>query len=362
MKVMIPPHGHLCWRTGSCISPPLTRKLLCLFMVTLLTACLKQPNADDIWQNYLSRLGYVLSQDFEIDRPSLATVNKPKPILTQSEVTISVLELANLQQCELGRLIAHRNSSLGKLAVPSQRLVYHLQFIQLAPVCIAKLNEGALKDKLTLALNEKIRNAYQAFTEFLSHDNTLSRILFVNGKSLKLPTMHNGLSETSLALQSLLQIKHKVMTRDWHAIDVAEIEQSLALLHSSTLINQYIYSLIVYQNYINETNNTLEPLIDDAKCQSKRNNQRVEILLNVFNKYFLTDIQTYGSQLRTIQFELGVTIEDLFTDTHYASMLHHAFNDDIGTLAQQNLIAIKRHVAWWKQVVESCGETRTLVR
>jgi hypothetical protein len=71
--------------------------------------------------------------------------------------TLDTLDLVSLSGCSVQTTIGKRNSSLGRHAKPSQRLLLELEYLRLAPQCIALLRDRqrALADVLKAAWHER---------------------------------------------------------------------------------------------------------------------------------------------------------------------------------------------------------------
>ena len=110
---------------------------------------------------YLTRLANSL------DRPITLNANRLPPLPRSRDLhidpqshSIGLLDLLALNSCELSTTIGTINSSLGKLASDSQRLLLELEFLSLAPACISSLDQatdGELITTLQTAMAEKHR-------------------------------------------------------------------------------------------------------------------------------------------------------------------------------------------------------------
>ena len=353
-----------------------------VFSLALCTlfGCTPKQDAAELWQNYAKRLNYVLADDSKatelvLTAPQLSMApftakldaghRQSSTLLKQeTSATISLLDLASLDSCALGQLIASHNNSLGKVATASQQLVYLIRFIQVAPICISQLEDTELKVILEQALAEKKLIAVSEFNHFLQRDQTIAKRLFIGSTSLEKSTALYGLSETELALNQLLNIKTAMTQQRFDTINANAIEASLDTLNRSNILNGYFTSLTLNQSYLAQISTFLELHTKDALCEPGHRNNKTEILINVFNKYFLSDIQGYGSDLATIEYRLAPVMSALFRQTKYQYFIDAYFGDannssDTLAINTQNRTEFKRHVAWWKQILESCGETRT---
>jgi len=125
----------------------------------LLCGCQPQ-GPDDAFEEYLLRLGRTL--DVPPRAPAaIETPAMPGPRELQRQFpgsAIDTLDFLALSGCALQVTIGKRNSSLGRMAKDSQRLLLELEYLRLAPECIAhqrKRGRTALADTLEQAWQAK---------------------------------------------------------------------------------------------------------------------------------------------------------------------------------------------------------------
>ena len=115
-----------------------SRWLLCSALLILLDGC--QPTEPDTpFEVYLSRTDSARS----ITPPDGLKV-PPVTVDLQLNIpwgTLDTLDLVSLSGCTVQATIGKRNSSLGRYAKPSQRLLLELEYLQLAPPCIDLLRD-----------------------------------------------------------------------------------------------------------------------------------------------------------------------------------------------------------------------------
>lgn len=125
----------------------------------LLAAC--SPAATSPLADYLERLGRSL--DSNIAPQTSQRLPFPAQRMLREDLpggSIDLLDLLSLRGCELSITIGKLNSSLGKVAASSQRLLLELEFLALAPACIASLDpeeDAVLADTLRQAVADKRR-------------------------------------------------------------------------------------------------------------------------------------------------------------------------------------------------------------
>ena len=104
----------------------------------LLGGCQRSPTETAL-EIYINRLAIALSTS--VERSSLTQAPAPPPdiaLTTSSNLAGAVtLDPMSLRHCALKTTLIKRGSSLGKNAQASQRLLLQLEFLHLAPACIA---------------------------------------------------------------------------------------------------------------------------------------------------------------------------------------------------------------------------------
>ena len=124
-------------------------------MITVLYGC-NEPTPFSA-QDYTGRLARVLKEPVP-DLFSSEEIEFPRrrdlQVSFQSH-SIDLLEFLTLKDCELQKIVAERNSSLGRLALPSQQLVSELRFLKTGATCLSILKDETFADELTAVLLEK---------------------------------------------------------------------------------------------------------------------------------------------------------------------------------------------------------------
>lgn len=138
------------------------KTLMCLWVLASFAGCTVQSDE----QEYLDRLSRVL----EVSRPALEVAHTDFPRLRdldykQKTNSISIKSFLGLRECRLHIVLAERNSQLGRVAGASQRLFNDLKILDSGPDCLATIENGELKAKLSTYLEEK----RQSIPQILAH-------------------------------------------------------------------------------------------------------------------------------------------------------------------------------------------------
>ncbi len=131
-----------------------------LLLLGCLSAC-GSGTPEARFDTYLSRLERTLDTPRQPDMPAADLPELPRTAklqLTFPGSKLDTLDFLALSGCALQVTIGKRNSSLGRMASASQRLLLELEYLQLAPDCVTQLREkerDSLADMLEEAWRQK---------------------------------------------------------------------------------------------------------------------------------------------------------------------------------------------------------------
>lgn len=331
-------------------------------VILLLSVVLQRPvkDADFIWTNYQQRLSTTFGNDITTEPFFMKRFATPIKQQFEKKKTISLLDSFKLDSCNLGQLISYKNSILGKVALSSQQMIYHVKFIQLAPTCIEllKFEHPKLADQLKNELVNKRQRAYKQFNMFMSSDKTIAALLFSSHGSLGFDGTLKGINQLEDAIANLLQLKLAIKQQQWEDLNINQLEMHLSLLHQHSFLKQYMRSLAINSHQLRMTNDYLEHNANLILCQEGRSNEKLSILKNIFTKFYLGDIQAYLSRMNSVHFRLNEPIIALFEETEYQKKVEYYFSDHPTALPSRLTFEVKRHVKWWQALQDNCGSLR----
>ena len=326
-----------------------------LFACLLISACSDKPT--DINEQYQQRLATALNKPFP-ETAKFANL-KLAPIANNNESTqsqqLSILQLAQLSHCKLNTLIAEHNSQLGKVATAAGKLTYQIQFIQLAPSCLKKLNsESKSYQAIKHELANKKQQLLKQFNHLLYNDPELKRTWQLT--SYALDNNLAGLVETELALQKLLTLKQQIIQQQYTQIDSQALYPLLSVLRKFNF-NQALVSAVRQQTYYNHsTSRYLASLDLSALCNPLKNKRQAQIVSNVFKKYYLAQLQPYQAQLSGALERLMPLYQQLWLGSttnqpELAALLQQHQPNNVLTAFKDSA---KTHVTWWQKFYKTC--------
>ncbi|MEP0202908.1 MAG: DUF3080 family protein [Halioglobus sp.] len=320
------------------------------------TAC-SQNDDTARYERYLDRLARPLSTDVPRIREP-ARLRSPAVAELQLAIApskLDALDFLSLSGCQLQVTVGKRNSSLGKFAPPSQRLLLELEFLQFAPACIAHLRsqnetgiaqllESTHADKL-LQLPGRIFNATlgsQEFATFWQQPNRLgdyprntssaviSALEAINAHTLR--WLSGDFAANNLEFELLLS---EVARGDGGALAKALSSQDLWLSGANTMLQVTRAA--------------------GGLCDTGFKPASATILENVVRKYFIGEIQPVAATLNRRHHQLIPAIEAL------EESLFSALPDSYRSwrkIRQETLTqaatAPRRHVQQLKTLLDPC--------
>ncbi|MEP3563896.1 MAG: DUF3080 family protein, partial [Marinobacter sp.] len=141
---------------------PGDRRRRCLIpgmLVLFLSGCNPFTDAEPMMDEYLSRLARVLDTPAETtlsELPSATTLPKRRDrVLEIPKLELGMLDFLSLYGCELQYVVGEKNSVMGRVMQPINRLRYEIRFIRSAERCVQQIDDDELQNTLEQAIASK---------------------------------------------------------------------------------------------------------------------------------------------------------------------------------------------------------------
>nr|WP_281715222.1 DUF3080 family protein [Alteromonas sp. CyTr2] len=340
--------------------------------------------------DYAARLSRVL--DTPLPDSFNDKITTPLPKLADSAtlkhtiegVSINLREFYALQDCELGTVVAERNTSLGKSQLPSQRLVYESKLLNVLNSCEAALTKENESNQRNAALaatiaswrEQKIQdysktwaNLVQGSQELRLALNTPERLFSVENNRDALSSVNalyyiNSLSNKELLLSNMYSSNTASSDTETEAtnennsesiIESSELEQQLKIIRSARLPATLWHTQQTLTQNLSLLTNMLETELDAVSCPEGRASDKAKILRNVFYLFFIEEIQPVGSLVNQYHYKLAPLWEDWLAQPS----LHEEFKRYIRQQSQdgfnQYSSVMKAHVNLWQGFLGRCN-------
>ncbi|RVT47129.1 DUF3080 family protein [Rheinheimera sediminis] len=331
----------------------LTKLLSLIAVVFVVTGC--SDPAQSLMDDYASRLSRTLALELQDPAP-LALQPLPSITATRADIaatSITLVELAATRACGLDLLLGERNSSLGKVMPPSQRLKYELAFLQQVQPCLTNPDIAPdLQQKLSGLAFDKTAQIEKHWQNFLQQDETLRQQLHPY-RNLSEPDSVAGVAETMQALHSLLALQKSIVQQNWQQASSINPELALEALYKANTLSQLQQSLRFSQNWLQSLNQQLEQLDLKAQCPAGKSSDKTDIFNTILLQYFIGKVQLYLAQVDGTYQQLYPLLQQLYQGTALAQPISQRFEVPHTELKAE----LKRHVVWWKEIQQQCPKS-----
>ncbi len=342
-------------------------KLLVSLCVFYLVGCSKQATPDGLMHTYIERVANVIDETATWEAttpPSLP----PTRLRLQNAVEIreGLIDVLVFRKCDLLPLIAERNSSLGKLAAPSQRMIYEIKFIQQLSTCLAKIDADP---ELDLETKQRV---HQVYDTKLSNLPTILWNAVYTGQEIEtslaanlapLPLSMNSHETLLRHLQALSSFVTQALTapQTVQSALLTDIESTYEALYRDPMGTPIIKSLLLLEGTLNTVADLIEKrLIRRPMCFYQMSNPKADILKNVFMQFYAAQIQPYMASVHKIGDSWLSSHEKMLmllpVPREMQSYTAQVFMKSTETSIWRRYITARdRHTAAWKSILEQCN-------
>ena len=277
-----------------------------------------QSSLDSAYQDYLQRLARIFElETIEASAISPLTYPRSRAWVETNEVakerkTLGLLAFLSLDDCELRYVIARRNSALGKVASPSQRLHYQLDFLQHAPACIVTLRaQGQMQTAAALSAvmdEKKQRLAWFIWRGSLG-EKEFRQFWQAGNREDNYPA--NTGAGLITALEQLSAWVSQWLNGDYTS-DIRAYEMNLSVIRAGDGGALY-RALSTQQRALNQANTLLdnEAMVQQRICPRGQPSTQAKILQNVVSKFWIQGLQRRSAALSRRYFALMPALQAL---------------------------------------------------
>ena len=353
------------------------RRLLSLSLLYCLCLCLTSSCSTDPATHLMADYHYRLNNALRTNLPyepistPIALFPSKREIRKKTErYELGLLDFLKLSSCELQRHIGHRNSSLGKVMPDSLLWEYDITFIHLAHECLPTLTSNPkLRQDLETAMQVKINNLPQvawnasvAGPEFQNFFSTSTQSLSKEMLEHESTSLLVALENINQLFQPLHQLKSTREIPSHYDFSKLQnrLEAPLEVLHHSQYMGQLLHSVHSLTLSLNQSTTLFENTVSKKVCLNGSQTPQLNIVLNVFKKYYLGEVQPYVARIHQ-QGELFLfNLENLAktlspTPDRYTEYWSEQWQgDNIDSTWSQFETSIKNHTEAWQAFFSKC--------
>ena len=269
--------------------------------------------------------------------------------------SLSLIDFLSLSGCELQANIAKRNTSMGRTASASQRLILDLEFLRLAPACVTLMEEKE-EDSVANTLRENIE---------LRRTNLPIRIFAATlggpewqkfwGQPMLLGSYPESASgDSAQALWELSERVKRFLSHSWSAGD-EDLEPLLSAIRANSG-GQLLAAAALQSGYLEQANDVLRRADnEDIYCKNDATTEAGTITKTVVAKYFAADVQRWAARVSQRHYEIQPALIAL--ESHLTSALPPGYLNWVterDALLHRLYAATREHVTVIKTTVNTC--------
>ncbi|WP_420554167.1 DUF3080 family protein [Neptuniibacter marinus] len=343
-------------------------------LTLILTGC-ERDTPEEMLNNYQYRISNVLKVDqlHVEDTPSRHQFPLRRHLIRPTkEIREGLLDVMNLKECKLLPLIAERNSSLGKVYAPSQKMYYELIFFHALEKCRKKLNTDTQVDQKLLA---QVDTIYQIKKENLPSElwNGIFtakeiELNFSRAKDL-LPLLDDGSTQNSInAIKTLTDIiKSPRLDTQWEIPQALNnLESNYKILYNNRSGPKILSSLQLLTAHLMNASQTIEHGLQKKQlCFNNTPSRRARIIQNVFYKYYIGEVQPYLAMVHKYAVEWRSANNQLIDSFNSYNLkpskqleIYQRLilsNSQPDSLWAQYIFARDKHTQSWQKLLKQCG-------
>lgn len=326
--------------------------------ISLLTGC--SQDTPSLMQNYHQRVANVLELDaYPIEpytpppAPSARSLRLELP-----PIKISLLEFLKLWRCDLNRVLAERNSPLGKVAPPSQQLHNTRDMLISGEPCVATLRETDpdLAIELDKALQQRREQRMLSWWNAWLGSKEWQQFSRSGAEPLMWPAEQSEAARLS-CMQALdfALLQGKRWLQQNYAYDANLMEHHQQQLALSELLGSWRNSQLLLTQISRNTAALLQQRAQQQPlCPQGRPTPRANILKNVFNKFYAGRFQPYLALVHRSGEQILQRL-DTFFQLAPAPADFQAWLMQLKSEREQLDQAHRQHVEAWQATLKSCG-------
>lgn len=344
--------------TAACATTFSLLLALLLPMVLTLAGC-GGADPEQPYRQYLSRLQNTLG----VEAPAQAALRAPRPPrsgalrLALASSNLGALDFLALSGCALQVNIGRRNSSLGRLAHESQRLLLDLEYLRLAPACAEKLRAAGRAELATKLDDAWARKRQQLPAQIFNATlggNEFRALWLPDRRAGDYPAQGDGTAGAALA--AIDALAQRWLAGDYRA-DNFEFEIFLGEVAGGGA-GALLRDLLAQQAWLARADATVQARMRKGPlCAPGIRHRAADILPNVVRRFFIEGIQPRAARMGSRTYQLLPPLQAL--EQRLDTVLPPPYRQWMAqrdALLEAALAAPRGHVERLQAIGAPCGE------
>ncbi|TPE54994.1 DUF3080 domain-containing protein [Maribrevibacterium harenarium] len=307
--------------------------------------------AFDDYQEALSRSQWVsIEESFPATPIPLPELRQRQYVL--SEFDVGLLDFLSLQQCDVGLVAGKRNSILGKVMPPSQRLIYELEIIRAIESCDV-IDDALHGELLTVAAVKRQELPLAYFNSLWAGEEAKAFFSLANG--------YIPMSPAQSAFQPLISTLADLTLIQENLATVPQVSSERFEAHQKVLLeSEYAGRLLVTIQGISQSLNQVTAAINPLANQPGICGAPLTFLKTQFETHYVKVLQPYMARIQTVAYRILPELEKLLSaPKHFPTPEWQTFAEQFSMTTSTSVwsryqAASRAHAKAWSTLFSRC--------
>ncbi|WAJ71281.1 DUF3080 family protein [Catenovulum adriaticum] len=342
-----------------CAAQPITQSIkryFSLFIVIYLLASCGETELTREWRKYPERIANLTDTSLKsypdaLNQIRLSPADKKQYHIQINAIELNLFKALSISDCNLQRYVGERNSSLGKVHTPTNRLIYERQLLDSLNFCTS-INESAHQLILTQLKTKKNNNWPAIINNYLLNSEPSTTILASSSTLLE-----SDSTGFNASLHFIEQLTRFTQTQQAVKSDtITQFKLSAAQLYNRAFLSRLFYTLEYTSYQLNQVTWLLQKQINKQACKTNFKPVEIEYLHNVFIKYYASILQPHLTKLNRMQLQLAPKIAKLWQHSRIqqSQFGQRYLNNAHDSVFHEFELSIKNHTQNWQTLLKQC--------
>jgi hypothetical protein len=340
------------------------RALMLVVAGFFLTGCNPFSSAEPMMDEYVERVARVLELRPEFSEPPSASSlpRRRDRQLPMPELDMGMLDFLSLYGCELQYVIGEKNSIMGKVMQPLNRLRYELRFIEAGTDCLPEISREGVRESLEEAIARKKETLPVVLWNATWGVKEMESLFTLAKGDYPVAPEGNPVSDLAIDANRLNELTEMLLSGDLSpSLDfVGAVQQRWQAEYRA---GQLINSARLLIARLEDASALLQQRINGRPlCLEGKPNNQSDIVQNMFFSVYIEKIQPYMSDVSQAKEQLiepfrrlaamqRKTMPPAFRDW----FRYHLADAGDGSLWGRLDQVMAEHTRLWQRLLEQCG-------
>lgn len=328
-----------------------------------LAGCNPFAQPSSLTEEYVERVARVLEAEADVvPLPVVAALPRRRDRVRElPSIDIGLLEFFSLYGCELQQVVGEKNSALGRVMQPAQRLEYEIRFLHAANECLPTITDPELHQTLAQAIKTKREALPLAIWNATWGSAEMAGFFTRSQGALPLTPDANALATLTTDLNRL-----NAWVRQAEETDRPELFTGLSEIHQRwrglPIAGQLVQSARLLIARLDAAERLLARKLQGRPvCFNQKPNRKAEIMRNVFLNIYAAQVQPYMAQVQRIKVQILPALRELFVlqagvaPSAMAPFFAQVLEEAPGSLWHALDEGMRRHTERWQDLLDQCG-------